>query len=405
MKKTIFFVDDDPKLLEGFKRMLRGMRKEWEMKFIGNGPEALEVLQKEQCHVLVTDMRMPGMDGLELLSRVRDLYPHVVRIILSGYSDQDLVLKSLGPAHQYLSKSCDADTLKATVSRACAMRTLLEDEALVNVISCIESLPSLPSLYTEVVNEVNSPNSSLSKVGEIVSKDVGMSAKILQLANSPIFGLPGHITIPAKAVLLLGLETIKSLILSVKIFSRFEQAEVQGFSINGLWDHSIATGIIARSLATQHDLEQKKIDEAFMAGLLHDVGKLILLDRFPEKCREILRAQNSCKCRSWEAESHVIGTTHAHVGAYLLGIWGLSEEIVEAIAFHHSPRQCPNKTFNILTTVHLADGLEHEENTALGLYEERLDNEYLDTLGIGGRGDEWRNGPDDSQPEGAGAGI
>lgn len=394
MKKKILFVGDDPKLLDRFKRMLRGMRKEWELKFTGSGPDALELLRKEQSQVLVTDTHTSGMEGLELLNRVRTLYPHIVRIILSG--DNDSVLKSIGPAHQYLSKSCDADTLKSTVSRACAMRTFLEDGALVGVISSIESLPSLPSLYTEVVEEVNSPSGSLRKVGEIISKDVGMSAKILQLANSAAFGLPGHIASPAKAVLLLGLETIKSLILSVKIFSQFDQAAVPGLSIASLWNHSIATAIIARSLATQHDMEQKKIDEAFMAGLLHDVGKLILLDRFPQKAGEIAILQNSRGYRPWRAEQKIIGTTHAQVGAYLMGIWGLSESIVEAIAYHHCPSQCPNAAFNILTTVHLANGLEHGENEGANACDERLDNEYLTRLGIGARVDDWRLVAEDS---------
>ena len=224
---------------------------------------------------------MPGMDGCQLLERVKNLHPQVVRIVLSGNSDKDLILNSAGLTHQFLSKPCDAEALKTTIARACAMRELLEDESLINVISKIESLPSLPSLYKEVVEEVNSPDGSLARVGEIISKDVGMSAKLLQLVNSAFFGLPTQVSSTVRAVNLLGLETIKTLILTIKIFSQFDRAGLPCYSISSLLDHSISTGMLARSIATQEDLKQNQIDEAFMAGLLHDIGKLILLDKLP----------------------------------------------------------------------------------------------------------------------------
>lgn len=384
MKIRIVFVDDDPKMLAGLQKRFRGMRNEWEMTFAGSGQEALEILQREAFHILVTDMRMPGMDGAELLRRVEKLYPHIVRIILSENSDAEMILKSAGPAHQCLSKPCDAGKLKMAVARAGTMRSLLKNEALINLISGIETLPSLPSLYTEVVNEANSPNGSLNKVGEIISKDVGMSAKILQLVNSSFFGLPSHVNSPIRAVCLLGLETIKSLIISVKIFSQFNRSGLSGFPISRLWNHSIATGIIARGMATQKDAGQNRIDEAFMAGLLHDVGKLILLDRLPQQYLEITAMEKSLRCPLWEAEQKVLGTTHAQVGAYLMGIWGLSESIVEALAYHHCPSKCPNESFSTLTAVHLANSVEHESSTGSSL--NRLDFQYLEKLGIDDQG-------------------
>ncbi len=148
-------------------------------------------------------------------------------------------MTSIGPIHQFLSKPCDAETLKTTVARVCSMRDLLEDEALIKVVSGIESLPSLPKLYSEVMDEVNSEEGSLNKVGEIISRDSGMSAKILQLVNSAFFGLPRHITSPVRAVHLLGLETVKSLILSVKIFSMFSQSDLADYSVDDLWRHSL----------------------------------------------------------------------------------------------------------------------------------------------------------------------
>jgi HD-like signal output (HDOD) protein len=184
-----------------------------------------------------------------------------------------------------------------------------------------------------------------------------------------------------RAVNLLGLETIKSLILSIKIFSQFDHPGMT--SLSSLWDHSISTAMIARSMATQRDLTQNQIDEAFMAGLLHDVGKLILLDKLPEKRQEISNILGSNVCQLWEAEQKVLGTTHAPVGAYLMGIWGLSESLFEAIAFHHCPGKCSNNSFGTLTIVHLANSIEHcdrdKEST------KRLDLGYLEKLGISER--------------------
>ncbi|MGO9689473.1 MAG: response regulator, partial [Syntrophobacteraceae bacterium] len=182
--KSILFVDDEPMVLDGLRRMLRGMRNEWEMEFVTNGHDALKILDTKRFNVIVTDMRMPGMDGCQLLNHVKELHPQLVRIVLSGHSDKDMILKSIGPAHQFLSKPCDAETIKTTVARVCSMREIMEDETLIKVVSAVESLPSLPEFYSEVVDEVNSAEGSLDRVGEIISRDSGMSAKILQLVNS-----------------------------------------------------------------------------------------------------------------------------------------------------------------------------------------------------------------------------
>lgn len=379
--KNILFVDDEPKLLEGLRRMLRGMRHEWEMSFAGCASEALKILATKPFNVVVTDMRMPGMDGSELLERVKELHPQTVRIILSGQSDKETILKAVGPAHQYLSKPCDAEILKNTIGRVCAMRHLLEDKELIQVISGIESLPSVPALYTQLVDEMSSPEGSLNKVGEIIARDAGMSAKILQLVNSAFFGLPRNITNPVRAVNLLGLEIVKSLVLSVKIFSSFSRANLPGYSVDELWKHSLATALTAKKIAQAFDLGQDGTDEAFMAGLLHDTGRLIILDRLTEKCRQVLEDASSAKCPVWEAEQHLIGTTHAQIGAYLLGIWGLSDSVVESVSYHHSPGSCMNQKLGTLTAVYLANIFEGGgpgENESVYV----LDTPYLEKLGI-----------------------
>jgi putative nucleotidyltransferase with HDIG domain len=388
--RRILFVDDEPKVLDGLKRMLHGMRREWEMAFATSGQDALEILRTQPFDVLISDMRMPGMDGYQLLDRVRRLYPQVVRIILSGYSDHEMILKSVLTAHQFLAKPCEAEVLKATVARAFALRDLLKDDSLIKLISRIDTLPSLPTLYVKVIDELNSPNSSIQKIAEIISRDVGMTAKILQLANSAFFGLSQHVNNPLRAVTILGLDTIKALIMTVHIFSQFDRSTPTGFSITDLWTHSMQCGVLAKTIAKAEDQGRIAVEDAFMGGLLHDVGKLVLIANLSDRYGEAMAIAAETNRPLWEAEHQVFGTTHAQVGAYLMGLWGLPDRIVEAIAFHHNPTECLDQSFSTLTVVHVADALEHdlpkgmEQETAT-----RLNREYLGRLQLTDRLPSW----------------
>ena len=218
-KKRIIFVDDEPLVLQGLQRMLRSMRDEWEMEFMDGGAKALERMAQAHFDVVVSDMLMPGMNGAALLAEVMQRHPHTVRIILSGHADKDLILKCVGSTHQYLSKPCDADVLKATVRRASAVDSGLKDETLRKLVGSMDRLPSIPTLYTEIVEALRDPEVSVETIGEIVGKDPGMTAKILKLVNSAFFGLRRQVASPAEAANYLGLDTIRSLVLSINAFS------------------------------------------------------------------------------------------------------------------------------------------------------------------------------------------
>ncbi|MBC8478259.1 HDOD domain-containing protein, partial [bacterium] len=281
MKKRILFVDDEPDILSSLRRMLRPARGEWEMAFCDGGVVALEKMAEEPFDVVVSDIRMPEMDGVELLTRVKEKYPQTVRIALSGHSKQDALLRSVGPTHQFLAKPCDADILIGVITRSCALRDLLSDTSLVQFATNLESLPSLPTLYLQVLEELKSPTSSLTKVGEIIAKDIGMTAKILQLVNSAFFGIPRHIASPAQAASLLGVDITCALVLSVKIFSDVNLNTPSQLDLERLWRHSYLTSLLAKEIAQRAELDKKSIDDVFLAGMLHDVGILILASGFP----------------------------------------------------------------------------------------------------------------------------
>ncbi len=380
-KAKILFVDDELDILSGLRRMLHSMRHEWSMRFANSGKEALELMATEQVDVIVADMRMPGMDGAELLEMVSQKYPHVVRIVLSGQADEKTVFRVVNPSHQYLSKPCNAEHLKHIVSRALHLRRILSSEKLKEIISQIDTLPSLPRLYRELVNALKAPDITIKEVGKIISQDLGITAKVLKLVNSAYFGLPRQISDPAQAVSYLGLDVIKGVVLSVQTFSQFEKTPLKHLSLERLFAHSMQTGNFARKIAQEHTGNPTIANDSYLAGLLHDVGKIILVQQFPDLYGQAVSLCKSRNCPIWEAEEAVLGGSHAEVGAYLIGLWGLSEPVVEAIAFHHYPSLSAPTGFSPLTAVHVADALVDELHAPCGDdLPPQLDQAYLASL-------------------------
>ena len=391
MKRRILFVDDEPMVLKGLQRTLRKMRQDWDMTFVSSGCEALDVLGKKPMDVIVSDLRMPEMDGGRLLAEVKKQHPHLVRIILSGQLDQEMTLRSVQLAHQSLSKPCDVKVLKHTLGKLFALRDFLSDKSIKSIISQIDSLPSLPSIYTEIVSEMQSDDPAINKVGQIIAKDLSMTAKILQMVNSAFFGLFRKINSPEQAVMMLGLETIKALVLSVKIFSEFNQKSFSWFKIDDLFSHSLAVSLYAKTILKNENLDQGLINNSMMAGLLHDLGKLVLATNFEEPYRQVLAAAQGSGKNLLDLEYEAFGTSHAEIGAYLMGLWRLENDIIEAIAFHHLPTRSMTHNLGLLTAVHVGDALDHDARTPSGENTElQCDTEYLDKLEITGQIPRWR---------------
>jgi HD-like signal output (HDOD) protein len=389
--KQILFVDDETKLLDGLKRSMRSMRNEWNMTFVGGGAEALRVLEQASFDVVVSDMRMPGIDGAQLLNEVRQRYPHTVRIILSGHSDHQLIFESISATHQFLTKPCEAEQLKSTIRRTCALRELLKDDSLRALVGGMQTIPSLPALFAEIKKEVESESSSLKTIGNIMAKDMGMTAKILQIVNSAYFGVRGPISTVEQAVSFLGLDTIQALVLTAHIFSQFRVRSVSAFHIDRLWVHCTETGALAREIAQVEGHAPLEIEQVYTAGLLHDVGILMLAANLADRSSAVI-LEASAKGRAvWEVEQSELGSTHAEVGAYLLGIWGLSDPIVEAVAYHHRPGDCLGKSFAPLTAVHVANVLQQEQTEhRTGCSPAQIDLAYLEKLNCSDRLPQWR---------------
>jgi HD-like signal output (HDOD) protein/CheY-like chemotaxis protein len=385
----ILFVDDEPNILEGLQRILRPMRHEWRMVFANSGAEALHVLSEENFDVIVTDMRMPGMDGSQLLTAVQQEYPQVVRFILSGYAEKALTLKSVGVAHQYLAKPCDVELLKASVSRTCGLGDSLSDSKMRRLVAQMKTVPSLPTLYAEVMHELQKADPSLRKIGLIIKEDIGMTVKILQMVNSAFFGLRRQISDTTDAVNFLGLDTITSLVLALGVFSQFERHERSKTAIAGLWGHSRAVGTMAKSIAAKESREAAH--NAFTAGLLHDIGEVVLAFNMPQQFAQVQELALAENLSQTEAELRLFDASHAEIGAYLVGMWGLPEPVIEAVAFHHLPNASANKSFTALTAVHVADVLHRTASKHYAREHSPLDTPYLEKLGLLSRITAWQD--------------
>lgn len=397
-QRRILFVDDDPNILSGIRRSLRSMRDAFDLHFAESGRDALEMMGGSPFDVVVSDMRMPGMDGAEFLEKVQELYPCTIRIMLTGQADQNSILRTVGVVHQFLEKPSTPDILKSVLIRASALYGLLADDKMKGVVSQIESLPSLPDIYARLQRAMVTPDVSVDQVAAIIEQDMAMSAKVLQLVNSAFFGLFQRVESPARAVALLGLETIKGLVLGVQVFSGMKSRS-KLFSLNKLMQHSMAVGACAKKIAAAETNDKALIDHSFIGGILHDVGKLVLASRMPAQFDQAILLAREQHCSLREAELQIFHTGHGRVGAYLIGLWGLPGPVVEAIGFHHCLDGYPADSFSPALAVHVANALYYS-HVAQGTEEETekkiigaptgLDDNYLEKIGMSDKVEGWR---------------
>jgi HD-like signal output (HDOD) protein len=391
MAKRILFVDDEPMVLSGLQRSLRPMRSEWEMVFAAGGNEALAAMDLHSFDIIVTDMRMPGMDGAQLLEEVQKRSPHTLRMVLSGQSDRETMLRSVNPAHQFISKPCEGEELKHRLMRAFALKDLLQNPDLRELVAKLDNLPSLPHVYLQLNQELRRPEPALQKIDELIEADMAMTAKILKLVNSAFFCLPCEISRASHAVKLLGLDTLQALVLTAHVFEQFESPLLTVDDVEKISDHSLAVSNSARKIALFEHADQRTQDESFTAGLLHDAGKLILASTLGQRYGKVLEYAERANIGLYAAERELLGCSHAQVAAYLLGVWGLPGTIVEAVAWHHQPAESLSMGFSPLAAVHVASA-DHDEKSSSRLRDRTpIDSAFLARIGCAERDKVWRS--------------
>ena len=381
--KRILFVDDESRILDGLRRMLYADRKQWEMEFVLGGEAALKACETTSFDVVITDMRMPGMDGATLLGHIRDLYPATARIILSGYSEDSLARRAVPVAHRFLAKPSSPSELRAMIERVCSLQDVLRTPDIRKLVGSIGELPSLSTTYTRLTQAVSDPDSSINEIAEIIEQDVAMSAKVLQLANSAFFGLAQKVTTLSSACSYMGMQTIKNLALTSEAFRVLKPHSRIPLSVcEDIEKHAHRVAAIASALP----MDKSNRDVTIIAALLHDIGKLLLASTMPEQFHSVFLRFTERGCKPFEAEEELLGTSHAEIGAYLLGLWGIPSLTVEAIAHHHHPTRIPSTGLDSTVIVYFADLLDHElevhPTDLTGSELEETDRATLEALGV-----------------------
>ncbi len=386
LPRHVLFVDDEPKALQELEPSLQKGHRLWQMHFVQSGSEALETLAQKPFDVVVSDMLMPEMNGAQLMSEIQTRYPQMMRLAFSSDSDNEAALRLSCPPHQCLSKPLNPLSLRHIIDRTLSLKELLASEKFTHLISKVQSMPGLPFLYTELLGELQKFEPSMTRVSEIIGRDMGMTGQILHVVNSVFYSLARKITDPGDAAMYLGLETLKSLVLTNQLFSQFPHKPIQTFSLETLWQHCWNVGTFTKQIGAVERLSHDTMDACFTAALLHDIGKLILICHLPNEYQEIVSQARQRRLPTWKVEQEMLGATHAEVGAYLLSLWGLPHPIVDGVAFHHCPSRCTSTNNPLVTIIHAANSFEHESKSDNPLTErfltmdDTIRNEELDRI-------------------------
>jgi HD-like signal output (HDOD) protein/ActR/RegA family two-component response regulator len=347
--RRILFVDDDPQLLSGLGKALRKHRHRWTMVFADSGDAALAEIHRATFDVVVSDMRMPVMDGAELLAQIRDRDPSTIRMILSGFSERSAIVRAQPVAHQFINKPCQISDLSTAIDRACELREIFGRPALRAVVEALGTLPPAPTVYHELSAMIGCADPCDDAMAAVVERDPALCARVLELASAPVLGAGQEVRSIGEAASCLGIETVAGLALAAHAFALAGDRPLAEMSLASLPQHSLAIAVTARDHATTGEAAA----DAFIAGLVHDLGKLIIAVALPGRHAAIADPLG-LGGRHRAVEQRVLGTSHAEIGAYLLGLWGLPLPIIDAIAHHDDDTVAATPVLAALRDAHRA---------------------------------------------------
>lgn len=384
MSKRILFVDDEPSI-RGIYEMLEPFLGEgYSVTTAPGGPEALELFAQGPFDVIVSDLTMPRMTGIELLGEISKTHPATARIVVSGFADELTAAKCLMVAHRYFTKPFNPSALTEVITSLCDARTFAANDRIRDYVGRIDAIPTLSKTYLELTKALRSNSLPLRDVSNIIEQDLALTAKVLQTVNSVRFAPARRMRSVFEAVQLIGFEVVRALVLSIQVFE-FCQKTSRTELFQTVWGHSLRTAVRAKRLAEQENLSFELCDETFLLGLLHDIGKVVLGASCPDDYQQLWAHHREDSAGLIDAESRVFGADHAHVGAFLLRLWGLPEEVAQAVQMHHSIGAAEISEFSPLLALHLAQELSP------GRRAPSLDHNILAQLGLEDRLPQWRS--------------
>lgn len=368
----VLLVDDEPAVLEGLENQLRPLRDRWRMRFVLGGRAALEALDQGSYEVVVSDMRMPGVDGLAVLERARERHPASIRLVLSGEIGSASVSRVLAVAHQVLTKPCPASRLRATIERALAVRAAVTDPTVRALVSSVGELPPAPRLWVQLGTMLKRPDVGANAIAEVLAQDPVLTARLIRLGGSISYGA-GRVASVMDAIRVLGTDALHSMVLSLELGSHRADP-----ALEQIYAHGLRTALLARTLARPADS-----DAAFSAAVMHDLGRVVLTTTRPQETRKLVERARRNRAPLHEVERAELGTTHAEIGAFLLALWDMPQPLIEAVALHHSPAQLPVEV-GLPGVVYIANLLAEAGPQA------RIDPDYVTRAGLDDFLPRWR---------------
>lgn len=378
MTKIIYIVDDEQGVRETLKYLFKTFDPTWKVVEFSTASEAVEAVRSRPPQLVLADQTMPGMSGTQMLEIIRQIAPATIRIILSAYPAHP---EKITAAHQYLSKPFDHRELEKRIRQALAAQECLHNPELAQLVASLQSFPALPGVYVELLHELESEDSSCDRMADLLRNDGGSLTRTLQMANSPLFCGSNIITEPTDALLVLGTSVVKALVLSLHVFNSYSMLDFPELSLESLWSHSWKTAQAAQKLCREH-LGEEAGNDAFFAGLVHDLGCLILMENHTERFRHVCQRAVRERLPLHEAELAEFRTTHAELSGFMLRLWGMPPTVVEAATYCAAPWKSPRgNEFTPTVALYMADTLTRQQSPPDALITPELERSYLASVG------------------------
>ncbi len=345
--------------------------------------DAKQFLKQQKFDAVIVHSDLPDGKGLQLIKNIYDNYPEIIRFLILNENEHDLIIQTVGLAHQYFINPVEIDYIYKSLNNSLRLKSKLHNKVVKDRINSIKSLPSPPKIYNQIISELQADKPSILKISQIINKDIAITTKLLQLVNSAFFGLKIRFENLQQVISYLGLDTVKAIVFSTGLFGQFDSPQIGNISIESIYNRSVNTGARARLIAHTFGLNKRVTNNALLAGLLHNIGDLLMLAEFRNEFKKSIVLAKEKSIKSNDAIEEIIGANASTLGAYLLSLWGLPDSIVESVALHNCPTECPHPTLNTLTAVHLGYALESDEkNNVVNDDNSLIDIDYVNQLGI-----------------------
>ena len=389
---SILFVDDEVNILEGIRNSLRKHMKEWHLEFANSGEEALQFMARLHFDIIVSDMRMPRMDGATLLSIVQKMYPAVSRFILTGQADQESMLRAIPVTHQFIYKPCNPPELIALLERTCALHCRIQSEEIRHLVGAAEAIPSIPETTIKLNEILSGSQWTLSDISHVVEHDPGLCARIIQVSNSAFCGRSKEVTSIQEAVSIVGIECVQALAIANQFFAETADNQHCLKLLRSTYTKGFEGLVsVARFLPKHPDRAA-----AMTSALLRDIGIIILAMSKQDVTEE--DAELKAEIESvvpyqpgtetlFEMETR-LGVTHSDLAGHLLALWGTPMSIVEAVTLHHTIDQSTIDPM-FMVAVHVADILAENGNQNLDKVEEALNWEFIEAHNLRSTVEGW----------------